>query len=433
MAEGAPATQIGERFLSHNAIVGGSTLAAGILGFAFQALISHRLHPADFAGVFGAMTLLNLITLPTAALTLLMARETSRDRATGRPATSTALLREGNRALVASGVGLGLILAAASPWIGSFLNTPRGFVLAIAASLPAALALPLLLGEFQGEQQFWGYSVLTAGQAALKLLAAIALGIVLGPVGVVAGVAVASTLAYLVAWGLLRRKLASRVAAPWFRPALRYLGVVLPSTLALSVLLSADVLLANHFFSKTAAGEYGAVAALGRAIFWGATGVATVLFPKVIFHEARGGSGVRLIGLSLALVILGGLGSLFLLGVSSKAVLTAFSGEAYLGGATYLVGYAIAMTLFGCASVLIATHQSRARGTFLAVLLPIAIAEPIAITIFHHDVIQVVQVLNVTMAALVVGLAGLLIWNGQVAAERASGISAHAQPAELKV
>jgi hypothetical protein len=71
------------------------------------------------------------------------------------------------------------------------------------------------------------------------------------------------------------------------------------------------------------------------------------------------------------------------------------------------------MTLLGSASVLIATHQSRARGAFLLVLVPIALVEPVLIAGFHQSLAQVIAILNVTMAALVLGLAGLLFISGQ--------------------
>jgi hypothetical protein len=197
-------------------------------------------------------------------------------------------------------------------------------------------------------------------------------------------------------------------------------------------LLSADVLLVNHFFAKSVAGEYGAVAALGRAIFWGATGVATVLFPKVIFSEVQGRSGTRIVALSLAVVILGGSAGLLLLSASSKLVLTAFSGAAYQGGASYLAGYAVAMTLLGCASVLIATHQSRARRAFLGVLIPVAVGEPLAIAAFHQDIIQVVQILNLTMAALVIGLAAVLLLTRRQTVTSRLAAGTRTIPAELR-
>jgi O-antigen/teichoic acid export membrane protein len=271
-------------------------------------------------------------------------------------------------------------------------------------SMPFGLALPLLIGELQGQQRFGAYVFLTTGQAALKLISAFVFGIALGPIGVVLGLVAATAISYGVALGLLRRKLAIRANMPWLRPALRYLIVVLPSTVALSVLLSADVLLVKHFFSTKAAGEYAAVAALGRAVFWGAAGVAAVLFPKVTFSETQGRSGSRIVGASLGLVAGGGIAGLASLALFAKPVLSTFAGSAYAEGASILPLYTIAMTLLGGASVLIATHQSRARAAFLSVLIPITVAEPALIIAFHHDPMQVVWVLTVSMASLMAGL-----------------------------
>src|SRR2546425_7510948 len=86
-----------DRLIGHNVLVAGGTILAGGLGFVFQVVVSHRLRPSDYAAVFAAMALLTLITLPASALTLLMARQTSRDRASRHSAASVALLRSGNR------------------------------------------------------------------------------------------------------------------------------------------------------------------------------------------------------------------------------------------------------------------------------------------------------------------------------------------------
>jgi O-antigen/teichoic acid export membrane protein len=394
--------------LASNLVVVVGSVAAGLLGFAFQALISHRLQPSDYGAAFAAITLLTFIGLPASALTLLMARQTSRDRAAGHSASSAVLLRSGNRTLLIGGVVLAIVFAAASPWIGAFISIPTELILAVAAGLPVALALPLLMGEFQGQQRFLSFSALGVGQAALKLIAAIVLGVALGPVGVVLGLALAGTLSYGVAFWLLRQRLSIRFTQPWLRPALRYLALVLPSTLALSVLLSADVLLVKHFFTAREAGEYSAVAALGRAIFWGAAGVAAVLFPKVIYHESQGGSGSRIVGLSLGFVAAGGIGGLAVLTFEAGPALTVFAGSKYVAGASILPLYAIAMTLLGGASVLIATQQSRSRAMFLSVLLPLTVAEPILIVAFHHTLMQVVWVVTVLMAVLVAGFAALM-------------------------
>jgi O-antigen/teichoic acid export membrane protein len=235
-------------------------------------------------------------------------------------------------------------------------------------------------------------------------LASIGLGLVFGPVGVIAGISLATIAAYLVLLWILRRRLAIRANLPWWRPAARYLMVVLPSTLSLAVLLSADVLLVKHFFPTNVAGEYAAVAAVGRAIFWGATGVATVLFPKVVVKATHGTNGSHLVAASLALVVIGGLAGFAFLSVGSKWLLTAFSGGAYAGAAPYLPWYVVAMSLLGGVAVLIATHQSHGQMTFLAVLVPLAALEPILLVAFHTNLLQVVQVLDLSIGAILVSL-----------------------------
>jgi len=355
------------------------------------------------------ITLLNLVGVPASALTQLMARQTSRDHASTRHAPSTALLREGNQALLVVGGILAAIVALMSPLLSGFLAVPAGLILAAAAGIPFTVALPLLLGEFQGSQRFIAYSSVFAGYAALKLAAAVALGAACGSFGVVAGLSLGAALAYFIALRMVHRKLAIKPRWPWLRPAIAYLAFLLPGTMAIAVLLSVDVVLVKHFFAARLAGEYAAVAALGRAIFWGASGVGAVLFPKIIFQETRRENGSHLVFGSLALVIMGGLFALMLLAFSAPHVLAIFAGAGYTGGAEYLAGYALGMTLLGAAVVLIAIHQSRGKPAFLAIVIPITVLEPLLIMSFHTSLSQVVLVMDACMGLLVAGLAVLAL------------------------
>lgn len=399
----------GERLVAHNLIVGGGTVLAGLLGVAFQSLFSHRLQPADYGSVFAIISVITFVGLPAGAFTLVMAREASRGAATGDQQPSATLLRHGNRALLLAGAGLAIILAGLSSPVAQFLALPVGLVLAAAPGIPFTLALPLLLGEFQGEQRFGAFAALSAGQAALKLVAAVGLGIEWGAIGIIAGISLATAATYCVAAGMLHRKLSIRVNLPWWRPAAAYLAVVLPSTLALGVLLSTDVLLVKHFFPTRVAGEYAAVAALGRAIFWGATGVATVLFPKIVFRGASGHSGSRLVATSLLLVGLAGVAGLTFLLFASHWLLTAFAGAAYVEAAAYLPAYAIGMIMLGGVAVLVATHQTRGTPGFLVVLIPLTALEPALLSVFHRNPWQVVAVVDISMALVVVALGALYV------------------------
>jgi O-antigen/teichoic acid export membrane protein len=407
-----------EKVVAHNVVVGASTIAAGFLGVAFQSLVSHRLQPSDYGAVFAVVSLITFVGLPATAFTLLMAREASRDRASGLPMASVSLLQRGNRLLLITGLAIATVLVVSSPVLVRFLGVPTNLVTAAAAGIPFGLALPLLMGEFQGEQRFLAFAGLSTGQASLKLLGAVALGSIWGPVGIIAGISFASAATYLVAIVVLRHKLLITSTAAWWGSAVTYLAVVLPSTLALAVLLSADVLLVKHFFPSRAAGEYAAIAAMGRAVFWGASGVATVLFPKVVFRGAKGLSGSKLVSASLFLVGLGGLASLVLLAFGSRWLVVAFAGAAYGDAAVYLPWYAVGMMLLGAAAVLIATHQSIGRPAFLAVLIPLTALEPVLLILFHQSLWQMVWVVNISMALVAVGLGCLYVIQERVQVSR---------------
>lgn len=415
-----------DQVVAHNLVLGAGTMAAGVLGVAFQSIVSHRLQPADYGAVFAVVSLVTLIGLPSGALTLLMAREASRDRAKGTYAASAALLRGGNRVSILAGLALATVLAVSSPVLGRFLNVPPELLLAAAAGAPFAFASPLLMGELQGEQRFVALSLLSFSQAGLKLVAAIALGVVFGPFGIIAGISLAAGVVYVVVLRMLWRKLSIKSPLEWTRSAAGYLAVVVPSTLALAVLLSADVLLVKHFFPSRAAGEYAAVAAMGRAIFWGASGVAAVLFPKVIVRRTHGQVGYNLVLASLLLVALGGVLGLVLLSIASTWLLIAFAGAAYVGAVGYLPWYALGMTLLGGVAVLIATHQSDGKTGFLAILVPLTLLEPVLIAAFHQNLTQVIQVVDVSMLLVLIGLAALYAAQHRGSSLAADSVAANA-------
>jgi hypothetical protein len=103
------------------------------------------------------------------------------------------------------------------------------------------------------------------------------------------------------------------------------------------------------------------------------------------------------------------LSGLVLLSVISKQLLTAFAGSAYSAAAGLLPWYAVGMTLLGGVAVLIATHQSRGRAGFLALLVPLTLLEPALLVIFHQNLTQVVQVVDISAAMILVSLGGLYL------------------------
>src|SRR5438132_10398086 len=101
-----------DRILFDNVIVSAGTVLAGFLGFGFQAVISHQLEPSQYGAVFAVITLITLIGLPASAVSLIMARQASQDRAKQRATISASLLRDGNRILLFVGSAIAVVLIA---------------------------------------------------------------------------------------------------------------------------------------------------------------------------------------------------------------------------------------------------------------------------------------------------------------------------------
>jgi O-antigen/teichoic acid export membrane protein len=231
-----------------------------------------------------------------------------------------------------------------------------------------------------------------------------------GILGALVGFAVGNILIYLLALKTVRGSTSPpRPTGTELRAVLRSLAIILPGSLALAVLLSADVILVKHLFNAGDAGRYAAVAALGRAIFWGSNGIGMVLFPKAVAHESQGRSSMHLVVASIVMCVLGGLVALGIFSLGSEVVLSVFAGPAYTSAAGYLALYGVAMILFSAVSVLVVNCQATGKADFLVLLVPSTILEAALIVRFHQTPTQVVQVLTGCMAALLIGLTVLYL------------------------
>jgi O-antigen/teichoic acid export membrane protein len=393
------------RFVTDNIVGGAGSILAGILGFLLQAAITHSLHRQQYGAVFAIVSLIGLLT-PGGAFTTLMSWNASGDlaRSGARTAASAALLKSATNRLLIVGIILALIMCILSPMIGGFLHVPISWVVFGALSAPFGMATPLLVGELQGEQRFGAWATVVAGLAGVKLVLAVILGALFGAGGVLIGLSLASALIFAGALVLVRKALARAEGRPDWGAAGQFLVRTLPANLAITVLLSADVVLVKHLFAPPDAGQYAAVAALGRSTFWAMAGVGGVLFPKVASRAAVGQSITRVVLASVALAGSIGLFGVLVFSFAGREVLQLFAGHNYVDGAAFLGWYSLAMVFWGASVVMINTHQARGRGRLMIVLAPAIILEPTLIWIAHGSLIQVTQMLDIAMGLLFVAL-----------------------------
>jgi O-antigen/teichoic acid export membrane protein len=340
--------------------------------------------------------------------------------------SSGVFLRTANRRLLLTGVILAGVAALMAPWIAAFLRVPPAYVLLSAGGLPFQMATPLLLGLLQGEQRFRSWSSLVAGLAAAKFVGAGALVVPFGTRGVLLGISTASALTYVTARFLVRDRMRQIAGKPQLTHTPKLLPLMLAASLAIALLMSSDVILVKHLFRPRLAGEYAAVAALSRSIFWGMGGITGVLFPKVAARHARDHGTSELIAASLGLAALGSLASMVVFSAGGTLLLATFAGRGYTAGSAYLGWYALGMALLGAAAVLISAQQSLARMSLLWVLVPGTLLKPCLILLFHRNLLMVVQASDLAIAALLVALTLLYVAEERARRRRAVASAAFA-------
>lgn len=399
------------RFVQDNVLATGSTLVAGALGFVLQAVTSHALRPGQYGKAFAVLSFFTLLTKPAAAFGRLVAWQTSQDLSDPEALGdhSSVLLRQVTLRMLAIGAFVGIVSLVGGVVLATYLHVALSYIVVGAASVPFLLATQALLGSLQGEQRFVPWSVLSVFVTVSRLVCVVALIFAFGAFGFILGTTIAAAVTFAVCLRQVWPRLSTGRGRFGWRPVVPFLVTALASTLAIGVFQSADVIVVEHFFTKTLGGEYAIVAVLGNSVFFATGGVASVVFPIVAARHARDRSTFGVMGASLALCGIAGLIGVLGLQLLSHFILVNFAGKAYIGGARYLGGYALGMALLSCVLVLVNTLQSLNRLSLLWVLIPATILRPALLVVFHGTLLTVVVVSDLSIAAFAVVIAAMYI------------------------
>lgn len=170
---------------------------------------------------------------------------------------------------------------------------------------------------------------------------------------------------------------------------------------------NSDVILTKHFFNAVDAGLYGAIALIGRVVFFGTWTIVTLLFPKVIQREKQGLPHFSLFWLSFGLTAGFGCAVVAACLIMPEFIITVLFGKAFLSVAPLLWKYAVATTLFAGANVFAYYYMSLSK--YIPVVLSvIAGILQVVIIFFYHDSLE--QVIHVQIAIMLVLLLTMIIY-----------------------
>ncbi|MFM8321193.1 MAG: oligosaccharide flippase family protein [Chloroflexota bacterium] len=379
--------------------------------YVYNLIMGRWLGPELFADISLIVTLLLVVTFITVPLQMVAARYAAL-AAAGHEAAPLASVRRwlSRLALLSGGLLAAGFVLPARQW-SSFFNTasPTPFIL-FGLALPFSLLQGVNRGVLQGQTRFVALALTYQTEMWSRLL----LGMLLVWAGLsVNGAVLGISLSFVATWLATLpagRGLGAGAALDpdVRRAALLFALPVLISQASQILINNSDILLVRRFYPAEAAGQYAALALIGRIVFFATWSVVTTMFPLVTQRHKRGEPYRHLLWVSLGMV--GGISLPVVLATLAfpQEIVRVLFGAKYTGVAPLLWLYALATTLYALANVVVNYRLSLGQGRETGLTLAAGVAQVVGIAAFHDTLAQVVWVQVVVMGALFLALSLVL-------------------------
>jgi O-antigen/teichoic acid export membrane protein len=371
--------------------------------YVYNLILGRWLGPAMFADLSLIVTLLLVVTFITVPLQMTTARYTAIHIADGDLAALAQVRRFMAQMAVGFGLAFTLLFTAGAPLWQKFFHTASMWPFAIfGLALPFSLLQGVERGVLQGQTRFGILAVTYQVEMWTRLL----IGVGLVALGLsVNGAVLGISLSFVATW------LSARLAVqklPQAQPldkvtrsaVLAFAFPVLVSQLGQILINNSDVLLVRRFHEASTAGQYAALALIGRIVFFATWSVVTTMFPIVAQRQKKGEPHRHLLWVSLGIVA--GISAPIILAalIFPEFIVTILFGQQYLGVAHLLWLYALATSLYALANVVINYRLSLGMGRETRFAVVAGVTQVLGIILFHRTLAQVVWVQVVVMAAL---------------------------------
>ena len=405
-----------QKLIKNQLIAGSAILFAGSMlasfgNYLYHLLMGRMLGPVDYGVLASLISLTYLFGIPIGTLSLVTVKYVSALRGEKKFETISYLYSWLNKKLVIFGLVGFLLLVITSPLIASFLHFDSilPLLLLIASSL-IAVYLSVNTATIQGFLRFGWMSVLGIIQAILKVgIAVLLVFIGLKVLGAVTSILFGSLVGLVLTRLLVRRLLSKKEKKEKIdiQEISKYAIPVFFSSLAFTSLYTSDIVLARHFLSAQEAGFYAALAVLGKIIFFASGPIIMVMFPMVSERHANGKKYANLFKLSFGLVLFICLGVSVVYFLFPGLMVKILFGSQYLPAAPYLVLFAIFLSLYSLASLLVNFYLSIKKVKIVILPVIAAVVQIILIVIFHQNLSQIIWV---SISVLFLLLVSLLIY-----------------------
>ncbi len=386
-----------------------STLA-NFASYLFHLFMGRWLGPAGYGLLESLISLTYFLGVPVTVLNLVMVKFISQESNRKRVAE---FVKGASKRIALVGIAGLVVFLSFFPWLKNLIRIDS-FLLIFGIGILGYLGLILMIcsAALQGIMDFVKLSLLGvfAPWAKLLLAAVFVIG-GFGVSGAIGGMMAASFISLILGYAFLKRslplaKVETKAAKKIFQGIGRYSLAIFISTLSLTSFYTVDIILARYFLPSVLAGQYALLSILGKIIFFASSPVTTVMFPMVSERKANGKNYRELLGWSLFLVtvISAAISTLYFIFPSS--VMKIF-GAQYLAATASLGYFAVFISLYSLASILINFFLSISATSVVYWPAILAVLQVLFIKIYHRNLNEIIFV-NIGIMTLL--LAGLLLY-----------------------
>lgn len=397
-------SMLANRLIIDNLIMIIAVGLVNIFTYGYQLAMGALLSAEDYGTLLSMISLFVIISVLTQTITNTVAKKTASLKA----CNENDLLGNYYQAALKFNVIAGLIvfgvLAAASPFITSYLHTGSiNYLLILLGSLVLSFPLASNWGMLQGLERFAALGVNQALYAFLRTIVAVLLVLLGFGLG---GAVAATSIALVLPLAISLFSLNGLKPAPGKKIDIgemrNYASFTLIAVAAITVLTNIDVVIAKHFLSSPDAGEYAAIAVLGRVAFYAPAGIGIVLFPKTakIVETKKYDNRPYLIAISLTLAIV--LIICLIYRLFPHFVVHLLFRDKYPGAEQYLFNYGIAMALFAMSYLGITYALSGGKTKIAFSALFVMVLQLTVLILFHNEIKDFVNVMLLTGVASVI-------------------------------
>jgi O-antigen/teichoic acid export membrane protein len=366
------------------------------LNYANNLILGRMLEPGAY-GTYATFTALFLvISLLPSAMQQLAARDIQTDHGS---ANYRLALHLGLIAAVLIGI-LGQLTA-------STFQLPSLWLLALAALMPGYA----LLGALRGQQQARNSGLLSLNlilEHGSKIIITLGLWLLIpGLSAAVFGLLGSLLVALVFAWWQLGKphlQNPNQTDKNQTLESQRFALAAMLGMLAQALINNSDILLVRALLPANVAGQYAAIAMIGRVIFFASWAVTATMFPMVAKRHQAGQEHLSLLQLALLAVAGLSLGMVLVCSLYSPVVVQLLFGSAYLNGAAWLPWYALASALYATSNVMVSHILATGKKSISWLVFAAAILQIILILLLHHSALEVIYAQVIAMSVLLSAL-----------------------------